>query len=318
MDIMPSYLKKIIIVLAIIAVPVIFLRASGCPGAGEKASERIGLPHHAVLAHRGLSYYAPEETVPSYRLALEAGADYLEGDIQRTKDGALVMLHDDTLERTTDVAARFPDRKGAGVSAFTLNELKQLDAGSCFDVKNPGRARVDCRGLRIITLDEMVSIAEEGKPRPGLYLESKSPENYPGIERAIVSLLNKRGWIGQGGAAKDYRVKARVIFQSFDLSSLERFSKEAPGVPRIYLVDENDARRKGWDTLVSDAARVGSGLGPSGYAAYPWRIGSAHRKGLVVHVYTLNPAWQMRIFTFLGADGIFTDRCDILLRQYGR
>ncbi|EPM99942.1 glycerophosphodiester phosphodiesterase, partial [Pseudomonas syringae pv. actinidiae ICMP 18804] len=74
--------------------------------------------------HRGASFDAPEETIPAYTLARDLGADYLEMDIQRTKDGVLIALHDDVLERTTNIAQVFPTRVKDPVSTFTLAELK--------------------------------------------------------------------------------------------------------------------------------------------------------------------------------------------------
>ncbi|MBO0860587.1 MAG: hypothetical protein J2P21_19320 [Chloracidobacterium sp.] len=110
-----------------------------------------------LIAHRGASAYAPEHTVEAYRLAIEQGADFVEQDLQVTKDSELVCLHDLTLERTTDVKEVFPDRFRADVSEdrppggrpvnhwyvsdFTLNEIKRLDAGSWFNAKFKG-ARV--------------------------------------------------------------------------------------------------------------------------------------------------------------------------------
>ena len=79
-----------------------------------------GMHRPLVIAHRGASFDAPESTAPAYLVARELGADYLELDLQRTKDGQLIALHDDTLERTTDVAKRFPERAKAPVSQFTL------------------------------------------------------------------------------------------------------------------------------------------------------------------------------------------------------
>src|SRR5688572_20120994 len=94
-----------------------------------------------LVAHRGASAYAPEHTLAAYRLAVEQGADYVEQDLAVTKDGVLICLHDETLERTTNVEDVFPDRgrvvPGGGrqywlAVDFTLAEIKQLDAGSLF------------------------------------------------------------------------------------------------------------------------------------------------------------------------------------------
>ncbi|KEZ67238.1 glycerophosphodiester phosphodiesterase, partial [Pseudomonas syringae pv. syringae FF5] len=152
-------------------------------------SEKYGLPWPAVIAHRGASFDAPEETIPAYTLARDLGADYLEMDIQRTKDGVLIALHDDVLERTTNIAQVFPTRVKDPVSTFTLAELKQLDAGSWFNKAYPDRARDSYNGLQILTLDEVIDIAEGGANKPGLYIETKVPNKFPGVEADLKKLL---------------------------------------------------------------------------------------------------------------------------------
>src|SRR5262245_26505606 len=99
----------------------------------------VQAPRKINVAHRGASAYAPEHTLAAYKLALQQGADYVEQDLQITKDGVLVCLHDLTLERTTNVEDVFPDRfkmdgdkKTWPVADFTLAEIKRLDAGSWF------------------------------------------------------------------------------------------------------------------------------------------------------------------------------------------
>lgn len=89
-----------------------------------------------------------------------SGGDYLVCDIQRTKDGYLLALHDEDLQRTTDVAEKFPERKDAPVSEFTLEELLTLDAGSWFNKACPERARKGFSGLDILTLEDVIRIAE--------------------------------------------------------------------------------------------------------------------------------------------------------------
>ncbi|MGC4011194.1 MAG: glycerophosphodiester phosphodiesterase family protein, partial [Pseudomonas sp.] len=126
---------------------------------GRALSEAAGVPWPTVIAHRGASHDAPEETAPAYLAARDLGADYLEADLQRTKDGVLVAVHDDTLERTTDVAKVFPGREKAPVSQFTLAELKRLTrqlVQRCLSRACP----LQVRGLRILTLDELIDIAE--------------------------------------------------------------------------------------------------------------------------------------------------------------
>ncbi|WP_279637016.1 glycerophosphodiester phosphodiesterase family protein, partial [Pseudomonas aeruginosa] len=171
------------------------LAAQAAEPSGKALSAAAGVPWPAVIAHRGASYDAPEETAAAYLLARDLGADYLEADVQRSRDGVLVALHDDTLERTTDVAEVFPERAKDPVSSFTLAELKRLDAGSWFNRAFPERARPGFVGLRILTLDEMLDIAEGGANKPGLYLETKVPAQFPGIEDDLRKLLERRGWL---------------------------------------------------------------------------------------------------------------------------
>ncbi|MBP7603710.1 MAG: glycerophosphodiester phosphodiesterase [Spirochaetes bacterium] len=296
------------IVIIVFAAAAALMRVAAAPSAGRAAAERLGIAYPAVIAHRGASYLAPEATAPAYILARDLGADFLEMDVQRTSDGVLIAYHDDTFERTTDVAERFPSRAKNPVADFTLAEVKSLDAGSWFNARFPDRARPSYRGLRVLTLDEVVAIASAARRTLGLYIESKNPEAYPGIEHEIIKALAARGWL-------DPR---KVIFQSFSRDSLEAFAKAAPAVPRTYLVDEKMEKETGWKGLVAAAAEIGTGIGPVGYVAFPWNLGRAHREGLVVHVYTVNAPWQFSVLNFFGADGFFSDRCDLLMEYYGR
>ncbi|WP_251977207.1 glycerophosphodiester phosphodiesterase [Salinicola avicenniae] len=218
------------------------------PNAGESRGAtlctKIPVPCEAVIAHRGASFMAPESTAPAYRLARELGADYLELDLQRTKDGQLVAIHDNTLGRNTNVAEVFPARAEAPVSAFTLAELKQLDAGSWFNAAYPERARDAYAGLPILTLDEVIDIAEGGRHRPGLYIETKVPDQFPGIEQDLREALASRGWLGEPespAASERDRVSvadgpARVMMQTFSRASLAALEEAMPEVPRVLLL----------------------------------------------------------------------------------
>jgi glycerophosphoryl diester phosphodiesterase len=208
---------------------------------GKALSAKIGLPWPAVIAHRGASFDAPEETIPAYILARDLGADYLELDLQRTKDGVLIALHDNTLERTTNIATVFPKRAADAVNTFTLAELKQLDAGSWFNKAYPDRARTSYAGLQILTLDEVIDIAEGGANKPGLYIETKAPSQFPGIEADLKKMLEKRGWLSSRPAAASGHVSVaqmpgRVVLQTFEKPSLELLHEEMPQVPKVLLL----------------------------------------------------------------------------------
>ncbi|TFA82130.1 MULTISPECIES: glycerophosphodiester phosphodiesterase [unclassified Pseudomonas] len=202
-----------------------------------------GIPHPAVIAHRGASFDAPESTAASYKLARDLGADYLEMDLQRSKDGVLFALHDDNLQRTTDVATKFPERKDSPANAFTMAELKTLDAGSWYNAKYPDRARPSYVGLKILTLDEIIDIAQANpKHKPGLYIETKEPKLFPGIEHDLKEKLRARGWLIPADAKPAKNVASvgesngKVILQTFEKSSLEMLQKEMPQVPKILLL----------------------------------------------------------------------------------
>lgn len=188
---------------------------------GEVASSVITGHHKAkkplVFAHRGSSKYAPEETVASFKRAIKDGADTLEGDIAQTKDGELVIIHDDTLNRTTNVEELFPDRAPWNVRDFTLDEIKQLDAGSWFD---PAYA-----GEEMITLQEWVEFTDR---RVGLYPEIKNPELYPGIVENVANELKDLGYTSEGKAKNG---APQIWIQSRNPEPLKQFHELLPDIP---------------------------------------------------------------------------------------
>ncbi len=164
--------------------------------AQHKAKSKVSpTARKSLVAHRGASAYAPEHTFESYTLAMKQGADFVEQDLQITRDGVLVCLHDLTLERTTNVKEIFPTRfreelvAGAraprwNVSDFTLREIKQLDAGAWFDAK--------FKGTRVPTFQEAIDLV---RGKAGLYPETKAPEVYGqrgfDMERLVLDVLKK-------------------------------------------------------------------------------------------------------------------------------
>jgi len=310
---------------------------------GTELAERLGVPRPAIIAHRGASYLAPEETAPAYLLAREMGVDYLEFDLQRTKDGVLVAVHDYDLRRTTNIAEIFPGRETDTIDKFTFAELQSLDAGSWFNIRFPDRARASFKNVRILRLEEVMNIAEGGFHKPGLYIETKSARRFPGVEKQLVEILIARGWItplrrsvSESPRPERTRVPARVIFQSFEPESLALLKELAPQVPAVLLIDETMMRKDGWDALLRTAKQVGVGIGTWGYqwsrdpgwsikdapnrylTTWPWYTGQAHRAGLLVHSWTVDDRWEMRMVSLFGADGSFTNRSDLALLFYGR
>ncbi|MFW5996019.1 MAG: glycerophosphodiester phosphodiesterase family protein [Halanaerobiaceae bacterium] len=276
---------------------------------GEEIAEKNNLPYPSVIAHRGASIEAPESTAPAYIMARDRGADYLEVDLQRTKDGEIVVFHDRTLERTSNVAEIFPDRENDEVGEFTLAELKKLDYGSWFNEKYPRYAREEYKGEEILTLGELIDIAEKGDNRPGLVLELKYPEKYPGIEEELVDILRKREWFTSG----DEKEKVKTVFFSFNRDTLNKLQAKAPDVPRVLLVSDNMISRRSWNNWLERADGTADGLGPKGFMCWPWHIARAHERNIFVFPYVVNKIWQIQVLAQFKSDGYITDRVEIVL-----
>jgi len=229
-----------------------------------------------VIAHRGSTYWAPEETEPAYRWARNIGADYLELDLQMTKDSVLVALHDDTLLRTSNVKEVFPNIEKPTTNAFTLKELRSLDFGSWFNKLFPKRARKSFIGAEILTFKDVLMIVEgyrikrendepvkeiingdwtgkylhekdpvDNKNRPGIYAETKKL----GLEKLLVKELKAYKWLitENPKEIKTYKNKvtiantnARFILQSFYRESIEKINIYLPNIPKCLLLWKPD------------------------------------------------------------------------------
>ena len=166
-------------------------------GFNEHPPKQVEMTGMISVAHRGASSYAPENTQAAFRKGLELGADFLESDVHLSKDGELVIMHDEKVDRTTN---------GKGfVKDYTLAELKELDAGMSFDASFSGE--------KIITLDELL---DEFYGEIGLLIEIKKPKLYPGIEEKVVALLKKQEDV------------SGVIVQSFDIESMRKIHSLLP------------------------------------------------------------------------------------------
>ena len=292
----------------------------------EDILKEISIPYPAVIAHRGASIVAPESTRPAYEVARDLGVGYFEADLQRTADGRIVVFHDATLERTSNVEQVFPDRVDDEIGNFTLEELKQLEYGSWF--------HPEFEGLDILTLEELIEIARAGDWTPGLILESKHPYKYPGIEEDIVSILRENRWIPDGPPGhrieQEYRASmssaddpatsvlpaadhTKTIFFSFSLNSLREFKRLAPTKPRLLLVADNTISRRQWLTWLDIAEPIAHGIGPKGFMAWPWHIAAAHNRGLFVFPYTINYLWQVQVLSRFQAAGFITDRPEVVI-----
>jgi glycerophosphoryl diester phosphodiesterase len=310
-------MNRVVSVLAVAAV-------AACTVTSMRAQQPAGSSRKVLVAHRGASAYAPEHTIAAYKLALEQGADFVEQDLQISKDGVLVCLHDLTLERTTNVEEVFPDRAATvngrrtwPVSDFTLAELKRLDAGAWFDAK--------FAGARIPTFQEAIDLV---RGKAGIYPETKGPEVYGSrgfdMESLVIALLAKNGL-----DRPDADAKTPVIVQSFSPDSLQKMRKSGARLALVLLVSDNDPKRARWlsDAGLAEAKTFAVGIGPakSLLVTDPTLVHRAHAAGLTVTPYTFRAAGlpsgasvreEMAEFLYrIGVDALFTDNPDQFPRR---
>ena len=235
-----------------------------------------GVRPPTVIAHRGASAQAPENTIAAFELAIEQGADGIELDVHLSGDDQPVVIHDFTLERTTE---------GAGpVRRRTVRELKRLDAG----VRHAGRFR----GQRIQTLQE---VFERFRDRTRFWVELKGGSDlYPGIEERVVSTLEV------------YETVDRTLVQSFDLRALARIRTLNAEVRLGALI-----ARAPIEPLIQ-SPRAAHAICPQATLVTAGTVARMREANLDCYVWTVNePALMDRLVEY-GVNGIITDRPDVL------
>ena len=232
-----------------------------------------------VIAHRGFSAVAPENTLAAVRWAIAAGADMVEVDVTVTADGHVICLHDDTLDRTTD---------GRGPAAsLPLAVIAGLDAGSWFGPRFAGE--------RVPTLAEVLALV---KGRMLVNVEIKPEAVEHGIVPKVAALI------------RDHAMLDQVVVSSFAPEALRRMKLSDPEVVTVSLL--NNELHAGLDPL-EVVQEVGSrGLNLSSDEVTPDLVERCHRHGLPVSVYTVNSKRQMRRLVRMGVHAIFTDHPDRL------
>ncbi|MFJ4199242.1 glycerophosphodiester phosphodiesterase [Streptomyces sviceus] len=247
-----------------------------------------------VVAHRAGSAYAPENTLAAVDRAARLGAVWVENDVQRTKDGELVVLHDDSLQRTTDVERVFPGRAPWKVKDFTVAEIARLDAGSWF-----GAAYA---GARVPTLKQYVRRVDLHRQK--LLLELKNPELYPGIERETLKLLGNEGWL-------DGRHRSRLIVQSFSAASLRTVHDLKPGVKTGFLGTPSVAKLHTY-AVFADQINPSYTSVSRAFVSAVHAFTGPHDKPLEVFAWTVDTADAARRVAGYGVDGIITDKPDVV------
>ncbi|HUK57092.1 MAG TPA: glycerophosphodiester phosphodiesterase family protein [Nitrospiria bacterium] len=241
------------------------------------------IKHPLIIAHRGASGRAPENTMAAFRLAVEQGADWIELDVHQTADGRLVVLHDFSLQRTAG--------DPRAVRELSLEEIRKLDVGSWRD-----RSR---RAERVPTLDEVLAFAAG---RVGLMIELKrgSPF-YPEIEQRLIDTIAR------------HRARNRVTISSFDLAGLKTLRELDPEIPLGLLT----RKTKPGDILDEAGSLNVRSIHISTHRLSKNILTRAHSNRFPVYVYTVNRPSLMKRCLSMGADGLFTnypDRLRDLLR----
>lgn len=356
--------------LIIILCSVVFAACENKHGlSSEAAKVQKYMVSNAVIAHRGTIYHAPELTEAAFRWARNTGADYVELDVRYSKDGVPVIMHDATFNRTTDVAVKFPGREKDPVESFTFEEIMLLDAGVRFNEKNPDRARESFVGQRVLVFEDVFRIAEgkrikrdaEGKRilsksesgeytfeyeadpadngnRPGVYIETKAPETYPGLEQHVYDMLTRFGWnitegepVGENepayidGKVNIGKTRGKILVQTFSREGMANFHKVFKGkVLCSFLVGgKNDfATEASCDEIIefaksTGAQFIGSNLGDGAKDGMsPMFSQRLHAAGLKSNVYSFDTDEQMEKYYAGGKplqDGMITNRADLTL-----
>lgn len=226
-----------------------------------------------VIAHRGASGEAPENTLAAFQRAIEANVDFVELDIHFSRDGEMMVIHDQTVDRTTSGQGK--------VSDLTRQEIQALDAGSWFSG--------EFRGEKVPTLEEVVELV---KPTSvGLLIEIKKGSGLPqGFEERLTETIRR------------HELQSRVMIQSFDHDAVGAVKKADTSLAVAVLMDYSSPDPG------SEARAVGAGtLALKSNLVTKEVVEQAHRSGLRLFVWTVNGVIDMRKMLTLGVDGIITD-----------
>ena len=285
-------------------------------------SERI------VVGHRGASGYLPEHTLPAYAMAHSLGADFIEPDLVRTRDGAFICLHDIYLEATTDVREVFPEARredGRWYAAdLSLEEIRCLRVHERLEGRFP---RGSAARFEVPTFEEMIELVQglnltTGRD-VGIYPELKAPawhrQNDLPMEQGFLEIVQAHGYDGGD---------ARIFVQCFESEPLERLRRLGSRLPQVRLLGGGDEVNEALLDEISGFANA-IGLAKSLLEANPRLAEWAHQRRLAVHAYTFRAddlpghfsTFDDELALFFGeygVDGVFTDFPDLARRWLSR
>lgn len=231
-----------------------------------------------VWAHRGASGYAPENTLDAFKKAVEMGADGIELDVQMTKDGELVVIHDETIERVSD---------GTGwVKDYTYKELKKFN----FNKTHPEFEKEEIPTLeQVYLLIKPTNLTINVEIKTGIVF-------YRDIEEWVIALTDRCG------------MSDRVIYSSFNHYTLRRIKEIKPDAKTGMLYADGiiDPVKYACDVVNADA------MHPAGYnVLFPGFLEECAKRGRLLHVWTINEEKHMRQLCEAGADAIITNYPDL-------
>ncbi|MFH2203162.1 MAG: glycerophosphodiester phosphodiesterase family protein [Elusimicrobiota bacterium] len=253
------------------------------------------------IAHRGARSLAPENTLAAARKGHACGADLWETDIAVTRDGELILMHDDTFQRTTDVAQRFPERAASPFTSFTLPEIRTLDAGSWFNTQDPygqiaagavtAAEQESFRGLKVPTLREALTLTRDLDWRVNLELKRLPGEleDYP-VAGKVLELID--------AIKLDPR---HVLISSIRQDWLWEIRGQRPDIEVQVLLglmpdDPIDFGEREFETYNVRITRISEN-----------EVHARTEEGLAVNLYVANEEDGMRRFADAGAAGLITD-----------
>ncbi|RFU64320.1 glycerophosphodiester phosphodiesterase family protein [Bacillus sp. V59.32b] len=232
------------------------------------------------IAHRGASGYAPENTIAAFDKAVKMKSDYIEIDVQRTKDGELVIIHDNKVDRTTD---------GTGyVKDLTFDQIRNLDAGSW--------KGEEFTGEKVPTFDE---ILDRYRGRTGILIELKNPELYPGIEESVAHELKDRNL--------DKPRNEKIIVQSFNFDSMKKMDRLLPRVPVGVLTS---SRSHTTEQALKEFSTYAEYFNPNYGIVSKDLVDRVHSLDMKIASWTVRSQATADFLVDMNVDGIITDYPD--------
>ncbi|MGH7441175.1 MAG: glycerophosphodiester phosphodiesterase [bacterium] len=226
-----------------------------------------------IIAHRGASGRAPENTLAAFRMALDLGAKAFEFDVHQTKDGRLVVIHDGDLKRVAGLRKK--------IKRMTWDEVRAADAGSWFAER--------FKGEKIPSLDEVLDLAQ-GRAEVHAELKAGS-KTYPGIEERLARAVESR------------KAWTWIMISSFDHRALRTMRAISQKARLGYLLGPK-LLSGAWRDMAKTRAES---LNLSARQATKGRVRQAHKRGLKVFVYTVNDAKTLSRMERLGVDGVYSN-----------